>query len=659
MAGEQFPAAHQSQQRLKSAAAVADYPGQPACPPLPVADGKPTLAQRAAQIGNSGERSSSFPSCQQQLTLTFFFDGTGNNREADIGTNEHSNVARMFLGHRPDSESEGRYRFYIPGIGTYFPEISDPGGTTTGLAFGAEGQARLTWAFEQFTEKLAYHAALARNPGNRITMIRVAAFGFSRGATLARAFARDLQNLCEQSGSTWRLKDGRHPIRFYFLGLWDTVASVGLPMSANNTSLTQSAGWTSTASALKGRNLTPNGVTSLAFGEPGADPAPGVHDGHMGWANKLDVVPIVEQCIHMVAGHEIRNSFPLDSCRRGPSYPNSVEEMVYPGVHSDVGGGYRPGEGARSALPGQMLSLIPLRAMHQRAWEAGVPLYLLGSSPDPKVAQYFAVDEASRAEFTKLRALWTHYMSQVGAAGKNVGQVVNAHMRLYFGWRFYQIRRNEAARADGSDTVDAATLKRLEQQWRQERCRIEAELAPAKAAYDAAQRRVDVARNALRAAQAREIEYGQMVDPRLRTAVDDAETHAAQPRDIYLKLKARYDTLPGTDGLLEKNLEVYDAQLLADARAVHAQRRAAPHQRLRPHYRNLLEAYEAEFVTHTGMRDEKIIEFFDNYVHDSLAGFARDATLPSDPRVIYIGDDMKSDHANAAPLDHHRVAVAA
>ena len=29
----------------------------------------------------------------------------------------------------------------------------------------------------------------------------------------------------------------------------------------------------------------------------------------------------------------------------------------------------------------------------------------------------------------------------------------------------------------------------------------------------------------------------------------------------------------------------------------------------------------------------------DQYVHDSLAGFAKDETLPSDPRCIYVGGD--------------------
>jgi hypothetical protein len=47
------------------------------------------------------------------------------------------------------------------------------------------------------------------------------------------------------------------------------------------------------------------------------------------------------------------------------------------------------------------------------------------------------------------------------------------------------------------------------------------------------------------------------------------------------------------------------------------------------------------------LRDEKIIAFFDEHVHDSLAGFNTDSTLPSDPRVIYVGGDQKLDYAKA------------
>ena len=69
---------------------------------------------------------------------------------------------------------------------------------------------------------------------------------------------------------------------------------------------------------------------------------------------------------------------------------------------------------------------------------------------------------------------------------------------------------------------------------------------------------------------------------------------------------------------------------------------------LRPHYRVLLEAYEAEFIHKKGLSDQAIIQFFDEYIHDSLAGFGKDATLPSDPRVVYLGGDEKFAYASLA-----------
>jgi hypothetical protein len=271
-------------------------------------------------------------------------------------------------------------------------------------------------------------------------------------------------------------------------------------------------------------------------------------------------------------------------------------------------------------------------------------------SADPKLPVYFGIDESSQAEFTKLQTLWQHYMSKTGFGGKSIGQMMNAHMRQYYGWRFHKIRVNETARQRGEDTVDEATLKRSEAEWCQERDALKREMAPAKAVMDAAVRRRENARWNLADARQREMEGGSRVDPKLEAAAERADAEATELSDPYLKLKARFDTLPGTDGVLARNLQLYDRQLLADAQAVRAAHRADPSQPLRPHYRNLLEAYEAEFIHGTGLRDEQVIEFFDTYVHDSLAGFAKDATLPSDPRVVYVGDDVKSRHAtNAVP----------
>ena len=94
-------------------------------------------------------------------------------------------------------------------------------------------------------------------------------------------------------------------------------------------------------------------------------------------------------------------------------------------------------------------------------------------------------------------------------------------------------------------------------------------------------------------------------------------------------------------------MTTYDNNLLLDVAAIQAVRKTYPKARLRPHYANLMEAYEAEFVKHKGLLDSEldVLTFFDRYVHDSLAGFAKDSTLPSDPRVIYIGGDSESRYA--------------
>ena len=645
MATDQYPKAKQTTARLEAAADLASKPGPPVYAAQAAGNAMPSFAERAAQIHAATEKKDALPSCQQSLCMTFFFDGTGNNLEADSPTNELSNVAKMFLAHKRDDESHGLYRIYIPGIGTYFREINDDGGTTRGLAFGAEGEARIDWAFKQFDEKLKYAESLATNPTNKITMVRVSAFGFSRGATEARAFARQFQERCEPAGAGWKLKCGAHSVRFYFLGLWDTVASVGLPMSANNTPVAQSLSWMSAANALRARNTTTTGVRTLAFGQPGADPAPGLADGHGSWAHPLDVPTMVEKCVHMVAAHEMRNSFPLDSCRRDMRYPDSVEEMVYPGVHSDVGGGYRHGEGARSAKAGQMLSVIPLRAMHQKAWEVGVPIFGLNALPTRFLTESFAADVASQSEFNLLKDHWQHYMQQAGFGGRGIGQMFNAHMRLYYGWRFYKIKQNQAARANGGETPDQATLRQHEGEWRKERTQLSGEMTPLKQEMDASQTQLTRAQNRLNQARVSQSQYGTSVDAALAQNVSSTQARLDEAKDAYLKVKSRYDTLPGTAGAIGANLNVYDDQLMADAQAIRATLKASPGTPVRPHYRNLLEAYEAEFVNNSGLRDEKIVAFFDNYVHDSLAGFAQDATLPSDPRVIYIGDDIKSRHA--------------
>ncbi|WP_257463295.1 hypothetical protein, partial [Archangium lipolyticum] len=132
-------------------------------------------------------------------------------------------------------------------------------------------------------------------------------------------------------------------------------------------------------------------------------------------------------------------------------------------------------------------------------------------------------------------------------------------------------------------------------------------------------------------------------------AIRKEEKFASIAKDEYLTLKARLDTLPSADGSFLDYLKIYDAQLLEDARAIQSLAKYLGRHKLRPHYKALLEAYEAE-KRGQGLRDMGIIQFFDTYVHDSLAAFVKDSTLPSDPRVIYIGGDDKLRYAVNQPL---------
>jgi hypothetical protein len=113
---------------------------------------------------------------------------------------------------------------------------------------------------------------------------------------------------------------------------------------------------------------------------------------------------------------------------------------------------------------------------------------------------------------------------------------------------------------------------------------------------------------------------------------------------VYRKACARYDTRPGSIEDLVENLELYDEQLLTDAKILESISKNGK-TLLRPYYQAILDEYVAVFEKKSVKLDPEIIAFFDDYVHDSLAGFATDSTLPSDPRCIYIDGDEELKYA--------------
>lgn len=426
-------------------------------------------------------------SCNTNLFFGFFFDGTRNNYMKAEPVKTHSNVARLYdcfpgqsvegvlpdetkWKNNPDQYSHF-FRVYIPGVASPFKEVKDSGtgfwDETLGAGAGRKANERIVWAlvqainnvhryffgqplvsppeatalatrlelskegrhamtgakpaedqqitpidaprieFEKLLRRL--HANVSQhwkkngappaklNPGI-VGTIYISTFGFSRGSTQARAFANWLDSLCRLDAmirGEGSLSLGGFPVSFDFMGIFDTVASVGL-------AATMSDFW--------------------MFKEA---------DGHGAWADAEDSLRVpasMKRCLHLVAGHELRRSFPLDSVSVGFTVPDGSEEIVFPGVHSDVGGGYMPKEHGKGtdANGTDMLSRLPLLFMYKQARLAGVPLKLELAAD--VVKERFAVSAQTIKDFNA-------YLDKCTNKSGRITDIMREQAVLQMAWR--------------------------------------------------------------------------------------------------------------------------------------------------------------------------------------------------------------------------------
>lgn len=618
------------------------------------------LAKRAAKltalnavVGISGVNpgTQSVVGCRQTIWICVFFDGTGNNSDADREFSKHSNIAKLYAARQQEKPGSGINAIYIPGIGTYFRAIGDDGGSVSGKVAGAMGDARINYALMEVDKRLRRPLEMARVAANAIDEINVAVFGFSRGAALARAFVkRLLETRCQINKGKFTLRSGNWPLRIRFMGLFDTVASVGKPMSSNTTETFGAI--TANVERIIRKRLCDYPRTcpqSLAFaerGRTGADPAPGSANGHNSYGSELAIDEGVEEVRHFVAAHEIRNSFPVDSIsmlRNGRiTKPEHFYETVYPGVHSDVGGSYAPEEGGKSRTASEKFGVIPLIHMYQYALRAGVPLL----NPDAwnhNIQEDFDVDKS-------LTSAYDYYIKHINAPGI-LGQVINNHMQLYYAWRFRSIRLKKSG-----DKTEAREIATASSKFKAASVPIDSKLATLQINSVAASIHVSDLESQIREYQMDGDNASSKENvERLRGELEQATARSENARQAMLKEKARKDALPDMTQF-QALVDLYDRQLMLDVKAIldvlkiqpgrFIDRNPFTRADLRPHYRVLLEAYEAEFVHNKGLTDKTIIQFFDDYIHDSLAGFGADATIPSDPRVVYLGGDQKLAYAS-------------
>lgn len=234
-----------------------------------------------------------------RLRVSFFFDGTGNNRKNanardDSDASYQASVSNVGLLEQFKLSAFGdgaddHITFYIEGIGT----TDGKGDSTLDMADGQGGTgilAKVRKGIEQAVKWIAVRAG-----SDTLEWVHIDTFGFSRGAAAARHCVHQCivgggplaPNLAQRLAAA-----GKPPgqVVCKFVGLFDTVASYGLLVHSNDT-----------------REL------------------------------QLDAVRHAAKVVQLAAAEEHRENFRLTNIASAGA---KGEEYFLPGVHSDIGGGY-------------------------------------------------------------------------------------------------------------------------------------------------------------------------------------------------------------------------------------------------------------------------------------------------------------------------------
>ncbi|KAH8993939.1 hypothetical protein EDB92DRAFT_2064462 [Lactarius akahatsu] len=281
-------------------------------------------------------------------TLVLCFDGTTNEFG---GTN--TNVVKLYSLLRKDMEDQSCY--YQAGIGTYF----QPGVVSPLFEKAAEIlDDTIAWYLYQHIMDGYKFLMQNYNVGDKVCL-----FGFSRGAYTARALAGMLHKVgllsrdnIEQIPFAYELykSDGNdalaqefkmafsREVPIEFVGVWDTVASVGfiisetLPFTYVNTTIRVFR-------------------QALSLDEHRAKFLPSLY------CYSVPNIPVMRD---LGGDDKLKPAQGTVPGRRDEIYETDVKEVWFAGCHTDVGGGSTPGS------VGHSLANIPLRWMIQEVMRA-------------------------------------------------------------------------------------------------------------------------------------------------------------------------------------------------------------------------------------------------------------------------------------------------
>jgi uncharacterized protein (DUF2235 family) len=297
--------------------------------------------------------------------LILLLDGTWNHPDQkDRGKVKPSNVTKLARAIRPVSATDQRHQisYYDDGVGTSYGLDRWIGG---GLGVGLARNVREAYRFLMYN----YHQ------GDDLFI-----FGFSRGAWTARSlvgfvnrfgvldkstafYANVAYELYEKHAGPDKVSEfladkKRATPRVHFIGVWDTVGSIGLPTKIFH-------------------RLTRNRWN--------------YHD--------VSLAPCIRHAVHALAIDERRKPFFPTLWMEEPRGDQTLEQRWFAGVHSNIGGGYKPDGLANCAL----------HWIAQRATEAGLD-----------------IDRAFLAPFKaywgdELRNTYTGFYRMLGPAHRPIG----------------------------------------------------------------------------------------------------------------------------------------------------------------------------------------------------------------------------------------------
>lgn len=253
-----------------------------------------------------------WPDERKGRNIIVLMDGTWNDETGKDGDGVVTNIVKLYrcLG----NDTETQLTRYFRGVGN-----DDDYGALYRTLGGLAGRKEKTIREDAYSTVVKEY-----RPGDRIFI-----FGFSRGAASARMLASHINRegipeeikIFSRSRSSKSTRNIENRFVKYkasnnkiletppidFLGVWDTVDAFGIPFNLNLLRMN-----------FQRKNLFKNKTVS----------------------------PNIKQVLHLVSIDETRNPFVPTLM----NYEDRIEEIWCPGVHADVGGGYKEDELGRVTL---------------------------------------------------------------------------------------------------------------------------------------------------------------------------------------------------------------------------------------------------------------------------------------------------------------------